>query len=76
MSQALASGITGAAPMWNRIITSILKTRTEGPLLIPDSVIKKPCYGFEMYFIRGTEGACRYTPITPSPSKPATALAQ
>ncbi len=76
MSQALASGITGAAPMWNRIITSLLETRNEGPLLIPDSLTKKSCYGFEMYFLKGTEGGCRYTPITPSPTKPATALAQ
>ncbi len=76
MSQSLASGITGAAPMWNKIITSLLKTRSEGPLLIPNNVTRKPCYGFEMYFLQGTEGTCRYTPITPSPTKPATALAQ
>lgn len=76
MSQALASGITGAAPMWNRIMTNMLTHRPEGPLLIPDSVVKKPCYGFDMYFLRGTEGtACRFTP-SPSPTKPATALLQ
>lgn len=76
MSQALASGITGAAPMWNKIMTNMLAHRPEGPLLVPDSVIKKPCYGFDMYFLRGTEGtACTFTP-SPSPTKPATAFAQ
>lgn len=77
MSQALASGITGAAPMWNRIMTNLLSEKSEGPLLIPDSVVKKPCFGFDMYFLRGTEGsACRSLPTTPTPTQPITALAQ
>lgn len=77
MSQNLASGITGAAPMWNKIITKMLEKENEGPLLIPDSVVKRSCYGYDMYFLRGTEiSSCRNTPLTPSPTSPATALAQ
>lgn len=75
MSQSLASGITGAAPMWNKIMTNILAKQNEGPLLIPDSLVKRSCFGFDMYFLRGTEtSACRFTPTTPSPTPPATAF--
>lgn len=76
MSPALASGITGAAPMWNKIMNQLLAKQDEGPLLIPDSIIKRSCYGFDMYFLRGTENnTCRYIPTTPSPTRPATAFA-
>ncbi|MFI5265635.1 MAG: penicillin-binding transpeptidase domain-containing protein [Candidatus Levyibacteriota bacterium] len=76
MSQALASGITGAAPMWNKIMTNILKKRPEGLTLPPDDLVKKPCFGFDMYFLKGTEATACALPPSPSPSAPATALAQ
>ncbi len=75
MSQSLASGITGAAPMWNKIMTNIISEKNEGPLFIPESVTKKSCFGFDMYFLKGTEAsACRFIPSTPSPTPPATAF--
>lgn len=76
MSQALASGITGAAPMWNKIITTILRERPEGPILPPSDLVKKPCLGFDMYFLKGTENTSCVISPTPGPSTPATALAQ
>ena len=75
MSQALASGITGAAPMWNKIMTNLLNQKGEGPLLIPDGLVERSCYGYNMYFLQGTEQtACKALPTTPTPTQPATAL--
>ncbi|PIT89010.1 MAG: hypothetical protein COU27_02485 [Candidatus Levybacteria bacterium CG10_big_fil_rev_8_21_14_0_10_36_7] len=57
MNQALASGISGAAPMWNRIISTILEENSQASVSaqIPDNVIKKFCLGQDRYFIKGTE---------------------
>ncbi len=40
MNPALASGVTGAAPIWNRIISDILKTKPDEPFIRPDSIIE------------------------------------
>ena len=76
MSQQLASGITGAAPMWNKIITKLLENTQDEPLVIPASVVKKGCSGGDLYFLRGTEGtSCGYRgPESPTPFR--TAFAQ
>lgn len=67
LSPALASGITGAAPMWNKIITSFIPNRSNLLFEQPESVVVKQCYGYQAYFIRGTEtNACRYQ--APSPT--------
>jgi len=67
LSPALASGITGAAPMWNRIMSSLLQTNSIATLQMPENVIEKQCFGYTAYFIRGTEqNACRYQ--LPSPT--------
>lgn len=70
MSQALASGITGAAPIWNKIMTHLLKDKPDEKLQIPPNVIQKPCIGRLEYFIKGTENSvnCAYAPPTPSPT--------
>lgn len=63
----VASGVTGAAPIWRRIVLAALKTRPDTAFSIPDSVVqvevdKISGYaahdGFEAkreYFIKGTE---------------------
>ena len=56
MSQTLASGITGAAPIWNKIMTMLLGNVSDAPLKIPDDIIQKPCLGRIEYFVKGTEG--------------------
>lgn len=68
MSPTLASGITGAAPMWNKIMTLLLKDKKESNLQIPENVLKKLCNGREAFFIRGTENSvsCNYIP-SPTP---------
>ena len=72
MNPVLASGITGAAPMWNKIMTTILdKIGTPSARIIPSNVVKKFCLGQDRYFIKGTENSvnCRAAPppVTPSP---------
>ncbi|MBI4089732.1 MAG: penicillin-binding protein [Candidatus Levybacteria bacterium] len=65
----LASGITGAAPIWHEIMAELLKDRPSHPLTRPPSVIQKkvcsvsgllpsitsPCETRFEYFIKGTE---------------------
>lgn len=41
MSPYLASGLTGAAPIWNRITVEVLKNRPNEILPMPDTVFKK-----------------------------------
>lgn len=55
MSQALASGITGAAPIWHGIMENLLSGKKDTPLKIPSTIVTKPCNGRTEYFIEGTE---------------------
>lgn len=55
MSQDLASGITGAAPIWHRIMENLLTTNPETRPAIPTNIIQKDCLGKNEYFIQGTE---------------------
>jgi 1A family penicillin-binding protein len=73
MNQAIASGITGASPIWNKIISSILAGKKDEPEPKPDDVVAMqidalggglPVDGQPIraeYFIKGTE------PTAPSP---------
>lgn len=69
MSQTLASGITGAAPIWNKIMSGLLGNVSDAPLPIPSDIIQKPCLGQTEYFVKGTENlvSCK-TLVGPSPS--------
>ncbi len=75
MSQDLASGITGAAPIWHGIMAELLKNIPDEKFSLPSDITTKPCIGRVEYFIRGTENsiACSFLPST-SPTKGATAL--
>ena len=75
MSQDLASGITGAAPIWHGIMTNLLKNTKDPQRNIPDDIISKPCFGHTEYFVKGTENSVNcavslptWTP-TPTPQK-------
>lgn len=70
MNRQLTSGITGAAPIWNEIMTKILKDKPDKPFNLPANIITLPCYGRIEYFISGTqpkEGCPRLTTPTPTP---------
>lgn len=67
----IASGITGAAPIWNKIMVSLLKDKPKEKFQIPDNVVSKNCLGRKEYFIKGTENSvnCVLPSPSPSPSK-------
>jgi penicillin-binding protein 1C len=71
MNPALASGITGAAPIWNKVFTGILADHpSPETVIVPESIVAKNCAGKISYFVRGTENSanCRFTlPVTPTP---------
>ncbi|MBI4079282.1 MAG: penicillin-binding protein [Candidatus Levybacteria bacterium] len=71
MSQQLASGITGAAPIWNKLMQRVIANKPDEKQPVPANVVQKNCYGGKPeYFIKGTENSvnCRYQP-PPSPTK-------
>ncbi len=64
MNQYLASGITGAAPIWNRMMSYLLKNYSSNNKWFekPENVVEKICYfGRREYFIAGEEkvASCR-----------------
>lgn len=63
MNPLLASGITGAAPIWNKIMNNLLNERSTRDEVYPQpaNIVAKPCGGKTEYFVKGTEnkGACR-----------------
>ncbi|GIW63052.1 MAG: hypothetical protein KatS3mg090_0878 [Patescibacteria group bacterium] len=68
----IASGITGATPIWNRTMSYILQNFQLFDIWykIPDDIVSKPCsYKSVEYFIKGTETInCFYKPrTTPTP---------
>jgi 1A family penicillin-binding protein len=71
MNPYLASGITGAAPIWHDVMVELLKDKPEETFPKPDNVVSIPCYfNRPEYFVRGTEptsGRCASLP-TPNPS--------
>ncbi len=56
MSQTLASGITGAAPIWNKIMNLLLPANASNLVEeMPSDVVVRKCQGRDEYFIKGTE---------------------
>ncbi len=68
LSQALASGITGAAPMWHRIMENMLNSTEPAEITMPDDIVVKNCFGYEAYFIRGTESKDSCKIVIPTPT--------
>ena len=74
MNPYLTSGITGASPIWNRVMSYLLKNYGSGNKWYekPSNVIEKNCfYGRVEYFVRGTENSanCNQASLaTPSPT--------
>lgn len=64
----VASGISGATPIWNRIITNLLKNKKDVPWPIPTGVYRIDSCGKSEYFTDGRERnvTCAPTP-TPTP---------
>ncbi len=64
MSQSLASGITGAAPIWNKIMTLLLQNSPDEKEKIPSDVLQKTCFGKMEFFVKGND-KCEFA-ATPS----------
>ena len=80
MNPLLTSGITGAAPIWSRIMISLLAkniseefemiSKVTNNNVIPANIVEKKCNGKSEYFIKGTENApCYSSSITPTPGR-------
>lgn len=63
----VASGVTGATPIWHQIMKNLLKDQKDEPFLPPAEVVKVEVCGHSEYFIRGTEKNI-VCPPPPSPS--------
>ena len=71
MSQSLASGITGAAPIWHQIMGNLVSGKLDDPYRPPSDVVTKPCGIGVEYFLKGTENSVScisYPTWTPTPS--------
>jgi membrane peptidoglycan carboxypeptidase len=72
MNPYLTSGITGAAPIWNRVMSFLLKNYgSNNWYQKPDNVVEKICYfGRKEYFLKGTENKvnCQASLITSTPT--------
>jgi len=70
MNPYLTSGITGAAPIWNRVMSFLLKNYGSGLWYEkPENIVEKNCYfGRKEYFLKGTENKvnCQVSFITPT----------
>lgn len=64
MDPALASGITGAAPIWHKIMENLLKKNPETKPSIPKDVVQRNCSGHIEYFVKGTENTSDCIPFS------------
>lgn len=67
----VASGVSGATPIWNKIMTSMIEDKPDKPWPIPSGIIKKSICGKDEYFIKGMEATmeCLVNPTTtPTPN--------
>jgi len=67
MSQNLASGITGAAPIWHNIMLNLLSNSSSSNP-VPSDVVQKNCLGRKEYFIQGTENSVNCIYVSPTPT--------
>ena len=68
MSPNLASGISGAAPIWNSIMTNLISNSRDERTTIPSNIVRKNCLGRDEYFLKSTENSVSCNPI-PTPTR-------
>jgi membrane carboxypeptidase/penicillin-binding protein len=54
----IASGITGAAPIWNKIMRSLLANEPSVDWIAPDGLIYKDCYSRKEWFLEERQLSC------------------
>ncbi len=70
MNQQLASGITGAAPIWHDIMTNLLANRPDIAFDKPSGIVETTVDGHKDYAISGTTSktVVGFQRVTPSPN--------
>ena len=64
----VASGVSGATPIWNRIITNLLANKSDEKWEVPMGVEKANVCGKDGFFLTGTESNVQCPPSpTPTP---------
>ena len=58
----VASGISGATPIWNRIMREMLVSKPDEKWLVPGKIIEKNVCGKKEYFVKGTENEVQCLP--------------
>jgi membrane carboxypeptidase/penicillin-binding protein len=67
----VASGVSGATPIWNRIIHQMIDPLPDEKWMSPEGVNKAKVCGREEYFVNGTEAEVKCAPtgtLSPTPS--------
>lgn len=70
MNPYLTSGVTGAAPIWNRVMQYLLDEKGQKKkdwYERPSNIVMKTCYGKNETFISGTENSVPCVAPTPNP---------
>jgi len=62
----VASGVTGATPIWNKIMTGMLKNKENESWEKSNSLVKKNICGREEWMIEGSEIKVDCLPVTPT----------
>lgn len=72
MNPVLASGISGAAPIWNKIMNNLLTKQNPKDEIYapPKNIVVKSCGGKNEYFIKGTENRVLCRPLSLVEQKP------
>lgn len=64
----VASGVTGASPIWNKIMRGLLAEKEAQGWEIPESLVRKNCFGKEEWFLKENVAAC--TPLPQPTNQP------
>lgn len=64
----VASGVSGATPIWNRIMTGLIQDKPDNPWATPSGIIRVSKCGKEEYFIEGTEDKVKCFSYKPTPT--------
>jgi len=63
----VASGVTGATPIWNKIMTNLLEEKENEIWEVPEGLVKKRICGKEEWMIEGSEIKVNCPMVTPTP---------
>ncbi len=66
MNPILASGITGAAPIWHNIMSNLLSgdNKSSEIYAMPGDIVVKPCNGHDEFFVQGTDTLANCHPLS------------